>query len=36
MKSQKEVEGCTFEPSLATRKNGQNNEKRGLDKFLED
>ena len=36
MKSQKEVEGCTFEPDMATKKSGMYGEKRNLDKFLED
>jgi len=32
----KEIEECKFEPQLATKKKGIIEERRGLDRFLED
>lgn len=34
MREEKELEGCTFAPQMATKK--KNTEKRDLNKFLED
>lgn len=34
--SSKEIEECRFTPVMATRKKGEQTEKRNLDKFLED
>lgn len=36
MKEQKEIEECKFAPEIITKKKGDPNEKRNLDKFLED
>jgi len=34
--AEKEVEGCNFAPQLATKRKGDCQEKRNLEKFLED
>ena len=36
MKEEKELEGCTFAPERVTKKKNKNDEKRDLQKFLDD